>query len=97
MRQKQGLTHLQETEIRQNGSHVVSRQLPEPWMEAYPGGSPVSHPDYPDGPPEFSEHGWPHPKLVDNKPQGKDEALVWFMDYYREHISNMGPVRRKKG
>ena len=38
---------------------------------------------YPDGPEEFGELGWPHPKLVEQGkghwvPVGKDEALVWY-------------------
>ena len=44
---------------------------------------------YPEGPPEFSSHSWPHPRLVNNKSQGQDEALVWYMDHYRDYIRGM--------
>ena len=32
-----------------------------------------------DPPAYFHETKWPHPRLVRNKPQGEDEALVWVL------------------
>ena len=51
---------------------------------------------YPEGPPEFSSHSWPHPRLLDNKAQGQDECLVWFMDHYRDHIRDMNPRSKNR-
>ena len=51
---------------------------------------------YPDGPMEFGALSWPHPRLVDNMPQGRDEALVWYMDYYREHLNQRAQGRKGK-
>ena len=51
---------------------------------------------YPEGPVEFGALAWPHPRLVDNLPQGTDEALVWFMDYYREQLNQRARGRKAK-
>ena len=35
-------------------------------------------------PPDFFDKKWPHPKLQQNRPTGKDEALVWFTNFYKD-------------
>ena len=35
-------------------------------------------------PDNFFDKKWPHPKLHQNRPTGKDEALVWFINFYKE-------------
>ena len=49
--------------------------------------------EYPDGPDHFSDIHWPQPKLLDNRPQGPDEALVWYMNYYQNLIRHFAPNR----
>ena len=39
-----------------------------------------------DPPAYFQETKWPHPRLVRNRPQGEDEALVWVLDTWRETV-----------
>ena len=35
----------------------------------------------------FQREKWPCPRLIDNRPQGKDLALVWFMNKKRAEIA----------
>ena len=35
-------------------------------------------------PDDFFDKKWPHPRLHQNRPTGKDEALVWFINFYKE-------------
>ena len=45
-------------------------------------------------PPVFHTKKWPYPKLKNNRPQGKDEALVWFMNEKRVEIARHIDVNR---
>ena len=47
-----------------------------------------------DIPEYFFTTKWPHPKLRNNQPTGKDEALEWFMDYHRDDIEEHVDLRR---
>ena len=48
-------------------------------------------------PTHFYDTKWPHPKLKRNRPTGKDEALVWFMDYYQDDIAeHMKKLNKRK-
>ena len=38
-------------------------------------------------PPDFHSKKWPSPKLINNRPQGKDKALVWFMNEKEDEIA----------
>ena len=46
-----------------------------------------------DIPEHFFTTKWPHPKLRNNQPKGRDEALEWFMDYYRDDIEEHVDLR----
>ena len=45
-------------------------------------------------PDHFYDTKWPHPKLRDNRPTGKDEALVWFMEFYQDDIAQHVDVKK---
>ena len=45
-------------------------------------------------PPHFHSKKWPSPRLIENRPQGKDEALVWFMNEKRDEIAQHIDVNR---
>ena len=45
-------------------------------------------------PPDFHTKRWPSPKLIYNRPQGKDAALVWFMNEKRAEIAEHIDVNR---
>ena len=45
-------------------------------------------------PPDFHTKKWPFPKLINNRPQGKDAALVWFMNEKRTDIARHIDVNR---
>ena len=43
-------------------------------------------------PTKFYHQKWPHPKLIHNRPTGKDEALCWFLDFYREQLFEVNNI-----
>ena len=45
-------------------------------------------------PADFHSRKWPYPKLINNRPQGKDLALVWFMNEKRADIAQHIDVSR---
>ena len=45
-------------------------------------------------PPYFHLRKWPSPKLIENRPQGKDEALVWFLNEKKDEIAQHIDVNR---
>ena len=50
--------------------------------------------DYEENVPDhFHNTKWPNPRQRGNRPTGKDEALVWFMDFYQEDIADQVGVR----
>ena len=54
--------------------------------------------DEEDPPAYFQETKWPHPRLVRNRPQGEDEALVWVLDSWREAVQrhvDMARIRNR--
>ena len=51
--------------------------------------------DYEENVPDhFHNTKWPNPRPRYSRPTGKDEALVWFMDFYQEDIAEQVDVRR---
>merc|ERR1711872_1183230 len=51
--------------------------------------------DYDENEPDyFFDTKWPHPRLRKNRQRGKDEALAWFMEFYREDIEHQVDFRR---
>ena len=50
-----------------------------------------------DVPGYFFDTKWPHPRARNNQPREKDEALVWFMDFYNiDQQVDMRRLQKKK-
>ena len=45
-------------------------------------------------PTDFHDEKWPCPKLRNNRPKGKDLALVWFMNEKRDEIAQHIDINR---